>query len=215
MTKRDQLQLAAALVLGATGFSASAQTTIFTSGAINGTVNGWGITPTYEAASSFTLTNPATIDNATFGLWVTTGETLTSVHWAITSSAGGTPLPAAAGTAIPSVSSLLASDFFGNDIYSESFTIPSIELGAGTYYLQLDHAVATGGALAYWDENDGPNSLAYYYDTSVSDPWQTYGTASLAFTLSGENSVPEPGTLALAGMGALVLGRFVRRQAGK
>ena len=217
MMKQNQLLLAAALVLGATGFSVSAQTPIFTTGPINGTLDAWNLTSGYEEASSFTLTDPATIGNATFGLWVATGETLTSVDWAITSSVGGTPLPSAAGTVIPTSTLLTSDNSYGYDIYSESFSIPSIALGAGTYYLQLDNGVTTSSSSAYWDENDGANSTGYIYDTSA---WQTLaseipGSVSLAFTLSGATSVPEPGTLALAGMGALALGRLARRRAGK
>ena len=86
---------------------------------------------------------------------------------------------------------------------------PFSQLRAGTYWLTLDNAVATvSGFAVYWDENDGPSAYAQYMTADGSSG----GIAgSESFTLSGQ-TVPEPTTLALAGLGGVALLLRKRKQ---
>jgi PEP-CTERM motif len=89
-------------------------------------------------------------------------------------------------------------------ISEDSFSFAGIDLTAGTYYLTLQNAVASGpfgfhGAL--WDQNSGRSTA---YDDVVGQ------IPSEAFYIDG--SAPEPNSLALFGSGVLGLGGLLRRR---
>jgi hypothetical protein len=107
----------------------------------------------------------------------------------------------ASGSASSFTSSYFGSAYGEYDVYAETFSI-NAAIPAGTYWLTLDNAVATAsGAPVYWDENDGPSAYAQY---STANGLPADITGSESFTLSGQ-TVPEPTTLALAGLGGVAL----------
>jgi hypothetical protein len=192
-------QIAVGLALCAGCFSAGAQSVVFTSGPVNGTLIGYTINQGWAVADSFTLAAPATIGSASFGAWIDTGDTLTSVDWAIASSAFGPAL--ASGTALNPASTFVTTSSSGDNytIDSDSFSIQPVSLGAGTYYFELQNAQTAENNAAYWDENDSADSTGVQsYDDS--NPGDHPGES---FTLFAP--APEPGALALAGVGSLIM----------
>jgi len=193
-----------ALCLFCSSAGTRAQSTVFTTGPINGTLTGWAINGNFGVADSFTLSQPATIGNVTFGSWLATGDTLTSVNWAIASSPFGSTL--ASGTALNPTSTFITTAISGHfSVYSETFSISSVSLSPGTYYFEMQNAQTPGGQDGFWDENNGPNSTAALYENGSF--YESIGAES--FTLS--TPVPEPGVLALACLGPVLM-LLVRRK---
>ena len=85
------------------------------------------------------------------------------------------------------------------DVNADTFAI-SAPLTAGSYWFQLDAAVASDSSNVYWDLNGGPSTA---YQSSNGQ------IASQAFELDG-GSVPEPTTLGLLGAG--MAGIFIARR---
>ena len=177
---------------------------------INGPITATGgnsIGTVSSVFDSFTLTNNATLRNITAGIWTQTGYSLTSLDWAITTGyISGTTL--ASGTVSSFSTSLFAANVLGAyTVNSDNFAITPTDLPAGDYWLELSNAqgfngVSTSGTV-YWDANGGP-STAYDNDDGI--------TTSESFTIHGTPTpTPEPGTLALCGLG-LAGGWIARRR---
>jgi hypothetical protein len=163
--------------------------------------HGAAISSGYEISNSFSLSHPSIVTGVTFGA-NTNNATLISVDWLITTSDFGGTVEAS-GTAFPTGS--FVQFRFGQDFYTESFDIPDVALSAGTYWLQLQNGATTSGSV-WWKVSDGP-SQAFVYN-----PGQSYLSSldeSDSFQILG--SVPEPGGIALVGVGALLLA-FLRRR---
>jgi hypothetical protein len=180
---------------------------IYDNGPINGTNTAYSINDGFTVTNSFTLTNASSVTGANIGLWIDSGATLLTVDWAITSDPFG-------GTTFGSGTAGLTYDYWGSpsflyNTYSAGFTLSPVILAPGTYWLQLANATGTSGANIYWDENSGPSTA---WQTSG---WGTYPIGSEAFQILGntsEDSVPEPGSLALFGSGVLILAGLFRRR---
>ncbi len=147
---------------------------------------------------SFTLAGPATVTSATVYIWVQTGDTPEWVNWSVTST------PFASSTLASGSSSfsneLSISNLYGlYDVYASTFSIPSLDLGSGSYWLQINSAGGKDFPYTYWDVNNGPSS-AYVWNTSNPIP-------SEAFTINGASTVPEPGSMVLLGSGVALLAR--------
>jgi hypothetical protein len=182
---------------------------LYDNGPISGTTEALFIQQGSQATNSFILSSNANVTGITFGSWTLSKETVTAVDWSITADAFG--LPIYSGTAaVISVfqfqNTLFAPTNYDLDI--SSFSVPGLALGAGTYWLQLENAVASGGGYTAWDQNGGSSSAFYNYkaDDGVitrsavpSAPFQILGDAS------GASGVPEPNSLALGGSGFLLL----------
>ena len=128
---------------------------LYDNGPINGT-QGTGapqISPN-AISDSFILSGASTITGtANLGLWIDHGDTPSTVDWSINASPFTGIL--ASGTAAWS-STFLFTNTFNFDIYSASFSIPNVSLAAGTYWLQLDNAVATSaGNTSYPERSRG------------------------------------------------------------
>jgi hypothetical protein len=190
-------------------------TVLYTNGPVNGTVDAWNIS-TYTVADSFTLASPATLTSVDFGVWQFPEDTTLSVDWEILS--GGPP---GTGTTLDSDTASVSQVFlytnsWGYDIYTTTFSLPSIPLAGGDYWLALTNAATGSGADVFWDENDGPSAAwqsgAYLTaaDGYCTEGGET-GYCSEAFTINGEPaSVPEPATTSLLLVGAA--GLLLRRR---
>jgi hypothetical protein len=179
---------------------------VYDNGPIAGNLGAWEIDdlagPTYFISDSFTVSAPVNLTSVTAGLWVSTGDTPTSLEWQI-----GT---VSAGSQIASGTSSLANTLWGPagggnnsfTVYESSFTVTGT-LEPGTYYLTLEDAQATGNSSVDWDDNNGPSSELVYFDGHTiapgSESFQVYATA-----------VPEPSTATLI-IGALILLPFGTR----
>ncbi len=182
---------------------ASAGVVLYTNGALNGTIDGWNIT-SFEVTDSFVISSGTTMTSFDFASWNYPDYLISTVDWAVGTTAFGTDV--ASGTA--SVSSVYDGGYESYNIYTDTVSGLSVGLSADTYYLTLTNAddASVDGQPFYWDENDGPSTAS---QTSTGE------IGSEAFTIYGDTSVPEPGSMALLGGGILVmLGALRRRKIG-
>jgi hypothetical protein len=167
-------------------------------------------------ANSFTLASSARLTSVDFDVWQFPEDSTLSVDWEILS--GGPP---GTGTTLDSDTATVSQTFlstnsFGYDLYQNTFSLPSLLLSGGDYWLALSNAVSGSSSFVYWDENDGPSAawLSGTYLTAA-DGYCTEGGetgyCSEAFTINGEPaSVPEPATTSLLLVGAA--GLLLRRR---
>ena len=159
----------------------------------------------YQVTNSFALAAQSSLTGASFINWLTPGDVASKVDWSIntTSALDGTTR-VAWGTATLTSSLVLELNQYNFAIYKQSFSLPNVVMGAGTYWLQLNNEVVNSVNLALWDQNNG-SSLEY----STDDATGNFGSES--FQITGVTPVPEPASFALfaAGVGVLVL-RFRR-----
>jgi hypothetical protein len=181
---------------------------LYDNGPISGIADALFIQQGSQATNSFILSSDANVTGITFGTWTFLGETVTAVDWSITADPFG--LPIYSGTAaVSSVFQFQNTNFSLNyDIDISSFSVPGLALGAGTYWLQLENAVASGGGNVYWDQNGGSSS-AFYNSADFNGVLTKFAAPSGPFQIlgdaSGASGVPEPNSLALGGSGFLLL----------
>ena len=209
--------------------SARADNVVYTDGAVNGTINGRDFANGFQLGDTFTLAAPSTLTEVDLGVWLIPGDNLTSLDWSIDSYVDSTTAPgtgasislaSVTGAAVSS-DSIGAENLFGYVVESYSFSLPSVDLSAGTYWLVLSNGVVASVSTepAYWDESDGPSEA--WQSTNgflISDPaagscFNTY--CSEAFQIDGASTgtsgtVPEPSSLTL-GVLTLLLAGGVRR----
>ncbi|MEO8726846.1 MAG: PEP-CTERM sorting domain-containing protein [Acidobacteriaceae bacterium] len=159
---------------------------------------------TYAVTNSFVLNSSSTLNSVTFSNWFFPSDSATTVDWAITTGVfSGTTL--ASGTA--SLTGTLIGQGLGfYDIYSELFSLGGVNLGAGTYYLQLSNEGTAQSSAGYWGESGG---------ASLANQSTVGGIISESFSINGSNgtpSIPEPGSLVLFGTGLLGVAGVLRRK---
>jgi hypothetical protein len=185
--------------------------TLYTNGPVDGTFSGWTIDSGLSVSDSFTLAQASTLTGADFSVWLFPGDTLTSVDWSI----GVAPYDGSeeAGTAMPTGVLEFVNEY-GFSIDAESFSIPSLSLPAGTYWLTLQNASTSLGDQVFWDINNGPSIAFESYYGNVNGNEEP-GSNSDAFDIYGASAAtPEPSSFLLLGSGLLgfasVMGRRVR-----
>jgi PEP-CTERM motif len=208
------LSLLALICLTLTALPASAN--LWDNGPISGNNNAWSINYGYIVSDSFQLIAASnTITSFSFGAWVASGDTVSSVDWSITSLPNqGTPIDS--GTA-----SGLQNDWqkttAGYDILKVTASGLNFNLGSGVYYLNLSNATTPQGNAVYWDENDGVgcggsdgnglNCISSAYSAGIGS------IPSESFTIQGSGgTTPEPSSLLMFGSGVMGLGGLLRRR---
>jgi len=199
--RREFLTLASALILLALAVPASAGT-LYTNGPIKGSDDAATINFGFSVSDSFTLLTTSALGGVDFGVWLLPGDTVSSVDWAIGTSAFDNSM--GHGKGIVS-GTFQFTNAYGYNIYSDSFDLPGLDLAAGSYYLTLQNASA-GGDPVYWDENEGP-SAAYQ---SSGGPGIKIDSESFDIR-SAVVATPEPGTMILLGS-FFGLGGLLRRR---
>jgi len=197
----------------------------------DGPVSAWGIfAPGLYIANSFTPTANSTLTGVTAGLLVLKGDTPVTVDWSIWDSVGpgnnGALLDGPATVTLTNTFAFAGTGIFSNfDIYTSSFMLPSIDLGAGTYWLQLANATTVeeqSFSIVGWVQDSGPSQAwgsavgFLTADTSCGEIVPGAPSCGEAFQIqgmtSGPTTVPEPGNLALFGTGILLLTGPLRRK---
>ena len=204
--------LTTATVLSALSLPASADV-LYENGPIRADQEAWTINFGFIVSDSFTISTPnATVNGFQFGGWVFPGDVIESVKVSITSDEfGGT-------TYFDQQVSLIQSDCEANHLglwtCLETGTFSGVDLGQGTYFINLQNAVTNNGDPAYWDENTGIGCHSQGCPSQASE--SSVGTInSESFSIlgsSGGGTVPEPGSLLLFGSGVVAGVGFVRRK---
>ena len=180
-------------------------TLLYTDGAINGTFSAYDINESYsdEVTDSFTISSSSTVTGVSnIGLWVFTGDTPETLSWVISTSpdGGGTIEGSGAGVALTK-SPFLSDNSFFYDVYSSSFSVSSVVLSAGTYYLELGNAISSEVNAVAWDVSNG---------SSTADQNGTTSIPAESFQIDGTVNAPEPGSVALSGLGLALLAGLAR-----
>jgi hypothetical protein len=180
--------------------------TVYSNGAINGTIDAWTINFGFVVSDTFTTPGGA-VNGLSFGVWEDPGDVLLTTEVQITSAEdGGTVF---SDQIVAFTQSGCSGNQYGFNVCTETGSMNPVNLAAGTYWINLDNAVTEAGSPIFWDENGGP-SLAS--QTSVgtipSEAFTVLGTT----TTTSTTSVPEPGSIILLGSGVLGLGSLLRRK---
>jgi PEP-CTERM motif len=179
--------------------------TLYTNGPINGTTDSWAINFGFAVSDTFTLTSNSTVTGLMFGTFSFEGDVLENAEVEITSSEfGGTVYT---DQVVDFTASGCHANQYGFNVCTQSGSFPtSVNLAAGTYWLNLDNAVVNDGDPIYWDENSGPSQASENsVGTIPSESFTVLGSSS------GSGSVPEPGSILLLGSGILAIAGLARR----
>jgi hypothetical protein len=178
--------------------------TLYSDGPINGTSGGEFVCCGSETTDSFTIGAIAdTTGVANIGLWTNFGDSPLLINWVISTApdGGGTVEASASGVSLTTVFNNNVGTSF--TVYDASFSLPSVILTAGTYYLELAGGTTALAGGLYWDENGGPSTADVNGTAGISNSFEIDGTFS---------GVPEPATLGTLGAGLVFLSCLARRR---
>jgi hypothetical protein len=147
--------LLVAIVAMALAIPSMSQVDLYDNGQPNGTVDAWTINFGFIVSDTFTLGSQSDVNGLNFAAWLFPGDVLESAELSITSSEfGGTTF---FDGVVNFNQSNCTSNQFGFNVCQENGSFNSVNLGAGTYWLNLQNAVVNTGDPVYWDENGGPS----------------------------------------------------------
>jgi hypothetical protein len=184
--------------------------TIYSNGPINGNTDAWTINFGFIVSDTFNVTsNGTTPINASFGMWLFSGDTLTSAEMSITSgeNSGVTYFD----QTVYFTQGSCTTNQYGYNVCQENTTFSGPTLNAGTYWLNLQNASVPSGDPVYWDENSGPSQASENSVGSIPSEAFTIGVGETTTTTTS-TSVPEPSSIMLVGSGILGLTGWLRRK---
>jgi hypothetical protein len=229
------VSVGAAALLAFAASPAAMAGVVYSDGPFNGTKDAWLFTGGYTVSDSFTLSQNTTVTSADFLVWDYQSEgALSTVQWSITSG------PVSGTTYGGSLSGVLSGtpdgiNGFGYKLTSENFSTGSLNLGPGTYWLNLYVISPSGSVDLFWDENNGPSQS---YSSNVNGNTQGYitpanfpiaqfpaaaggcsgpgpsGACSESFDLNGTvatSATPEPSMCGVLGIALLGLAGWRKR----
>ncbi len=127
---------------------------IYDNGPINGNTDAWTINFGYITSDSFNFANAkSSITGMSFGAWLFSGDTITSVEVSITS--GENSGTSYFDQTVNFTQSNCVTNEFGYNVCTETASFTGPTLNAGTYWVNLQNASVPSGDPAYWDENSG------------------------------------------------------------
>jgi hypothetical protein len=210
------LKLRIALLLACVALVVPASAQVYSNGPANGTVDAWTINFGYVVSDTFGLSSATTVTGFDFAVWALPGDTPLTVDWSITSGEnGGTSY--GSGTA-SLTSSFISSNQYGYDIDKETVSGLNVKLAAGTYWLNLQNAVTSGGNPLYWDENSGVGCKGTGCPSMASEsavgtiPGEAFDIFGGTSSTTGTGTTPEPSSIMLLGSGILGLAGVLRRK---
>ena len=207
------------LFLALAAIPAAAQV-LYDNGPINGTVDAWTINFGFVLGDSFTLLNNSTVGGFNFGVWLSSGDVLTSVDWSITSMpVGGTVYGSGTASGKNLTDQFISVNQYGYDIDMITVTGLNVPLSSGaTYWLNLQNATDSEGEPVYWDENSGigckgDNGMGGGCP-SIASSGGTGTDPSESFDINGTGggTTPEPSSFLLLATGILGLAGVLRRK---
>ena len=165
--------------------------TVYSNGPIGGNTDAWSLNFGFIVSDTFNVArNNTTITGASFGIWLSPGDTFPSIGLSITSGENG-------GTtyfdeAVNLTQSNCSSNIFGFNVCTETAAFNGPTLNSGTYWLNLrgcsDPPIDCD--QSFWDENSGPSAASENAAGSIpSESFTVLGTSG--------STVPEPSGLVL------------------
>ncbi|MGB9255166.1 MAG: PEP-CTERM sorting domain-containing protein [Candidatus Korobacteraceae bacterium] len=188
--------------------------TVYSNGAINGNTDAWTINFGFIVSDTFNVTNNnTTVTGGSFGMWLFSGDTLSSAEVSITS--GENSGTSYFDQTLNFTQGACTVNQYGYNVCQENTTFNGPTLNAGSYWLNLQNTSIPNGDPAYWDENSGPSKASENSVGSIpSEAFTVLGssTTTSSTTSSTTTSVPEPSSIMLFGSGILGLASLVRRK---
>jgi len=135
------------------------------------------------AGNSFTLATAATVTGVNFASWNAPDDLITSVSWMIRDERFGFGATLAKGDAAVSAN-FNTLNFYNVVIGDNTFTIPDLDLGAGTYWLYLFKAHTFNDEWTSWDNT--PTGTSGYDNSSGR-------TSGNTFRIYGDPMIRAPG----------------------
>jgi hypothetical protein len=187
--------------------------TVYSNGPINGNTDAWTINFGFVVSDTFSVTNNTTITGGSFGMWLFSGDTLTSAELSITS--GENSGTSYFDQTVNFTQGACAVNQYGYNVCQENTSFNGPMLNAGSYWLNLQTGSVPSGDPVYWDENSGPSKASENSVGSIpSEAFTVLGTStsSMPVTTTTTGSAPEPSSIMLFGSGLLGLASWLHRK---
>jgi PEP-CTERM motif len=181
--------------------------TLYDNGPINGQVDAWTINFGFSVTDSFTCSHQdCSVEDFHIGVWLTPGDTLSSVEMQLGSASFGNQYTDQVLNATGQTNLFINN--FGLQIALVDFSLSNIDVPNGTSWITLQNAVTPSGDPVYWDENGGSSSA--FENTLGSIPSEAFTITGTATGTTG--TTPEPSSIMLFGSGILGLAGVLRRK---